>query len=310
MSKRSSPGNDKSNKKQKKEQGSLFNFFGSLSEPIDLTEDNSNDSKPASSSSSKQESIANGNANATIPKKKFAIFCDLDGVLVDFNAGVKKINRGIGADDMQSKQLWGSISRAYRFFQGLPWMEDGKKLWSTIVNDGYTPDILTGVPFVNGCREQKFIWCKRELGYAFSNRKGSIVFNHVDYASPKSKHERLLGSKRTGDNICNIITCWSKNKHCESREGRVLIDDRADLGVKWTAKGGIFIHHTDTVSTLRKMVEKGILSANVLTEFGDTGPDYKVNDVEKSEATNINTNDKTKKQKPSSSSDEVISLDD
>lgn len=193
-------------------------------------------------------------------------------------------------------------------------MEDGKKLWSAIVNDGYTPDILTGVPFVNGCREQKSTWCKRELGYAFSNSNSnpngnrSIVFNHVDYASPKSKHERLKGSKRTGDNVCNIITCWSKNKHCESREGRVLIDDRADLGVRWTAGGGIFIHHTDTVSTLRKMVEKGILSAN--TEIGDTGPDYKVNDGEKSEATNINTNDKTKKQKPSSSSDEVISLDD
>ena len=250
MSKRSS-GTNHSNKRQKKEQGSLLNFFGSSSEPIDLTEDNK----------------GNG-ANPTIAKNKFSIYCDLDGVLADFDAGVKKINRGRGADDLSMGQLWGSISNANRFFQNLPWMQDGKQLWSAIVSDGYTPDILTGVPFVTGCREQKYAWCKRELKYAFG--QDQKVFNHVDYAASKKKHERVKGSKRTGDNVVNVITCWSKKKYCESREGRVLIDDRAELGIEWVKAGGIFVHHTDTESTLRKMVELEILSANVLTLTDDS----------------------------------------
>ena len=40
---------------------------------------------------------------------------------------------------------------------------------------------------------------------------------------------------------------------------RVLIDDRADLGIKWEEKGGIFIHHTDTESTLKKLRDANII---------------------------------------------------
>lgn len=40
---------------------------------------------------------------------------------------------------------------------------------------------------------------------------------------------------------------------------RVLIDDRIELSKAWTDKGGIFIHHIDTKSTLQKLVERGIL---------------------------------------------------
>ena len=90
--------------------------------------------------------------------------------------------------------------------------------------------------------------------------------NHLDYACPKRgrKHNLIAGSKRSGNNVVNVITCWSANKHCESRPGRVLIDDRAKLGKEWTAKGGIFIHHTDTESSIQKMIEKGILPEDIL----------------------------------------------
>jgi hypothetical protein len=39
----------------------------------------------------------------------------------------------------------------------------------------------------------------------------------------------------------------------------VLIDDRQDLQQDWEAAGGIFILHTDTVSSLRQLREKGII---------------------------------------------------
>jgi hypothetical protein len=51
---------------------------------------------------------------------------------------------------------------------------------------------------------------------------------------------------------------------------RVLIDDRKDLQDDWEAAGGIFILHTDTVSSLQQLREQGIikpqLDANVHVE--------------------------------------------
>jgi hypothetical protein len=43
----------------------------------------------------------------------------------------------------------------------------------------------------------------------------------------------------------------------------VLIDDRKDLQDDWEAAGGIFILHTDTVSSLQQLREKGILKPHV-----------------------------------------------
>ena len=40
---------------------------------------------------------------------------------------------------------------------------------------------------------------------------------------------------------------------------RVLIDDRSELRAMWEKKGGIFIHHTDTKSTLLKLEKAGII---------------------------------------------------
>lgn len=39
----------------------------------------------------------------------------------------------------------------------------------------------------------------------------------------------------------------------------VLIDDRIKFKADWEAKGGIFIHHTDTTATLRQLQDHGIL---------------------------------------------------
>jgi hypothetical protein len=245
-------------KKPRKEQTSVFNFFAPSSSGaatvIDLTEqDNRSD-----------ENHVNGNIVKDAQKtRNFSIFCDLDGVLVDFNAGVKRLNKGKGVDVLARKQMWSSIARAGNFFLNLPWTTDGKVLWNKIVENGYYPSILTGIPFIKGSREQKFSWCERELKYAFDSLGKSVIFNHVDYASPKNGHERKSGSIRRGENIVNVITCWSQNKHFESGAQKVLIDDREDIGVKWTEKGGIFIHHITVEGTIAKMVEKGILTVEM-----------------------------------------------
>ena len=148
--------------------------------------------------------------------------------------------------------MWGAISKADNFYARLPWTEDGKALWEELKTHSSTPDILTGVPRSNKSRAEKFAWCKKELG---------ISVNHVDMAGKKSAHELVTGRRKNKEGVVNVITCWSRNKHCESKENHILIDDRLALKEAWEERGGIFIHHTSTERTLTTLRDKGVLES-------------------------------------------------
>lgn len=204
-----------------KHQSSLHGFFGGPSR----------ESKSSSSSATRSMS-------SEIKQQKFKVYCDLDGVLCDFEAGVRKIFGGKGPSALPPGLLWSGINRSDRFYQTLLWMPDGKELWEKISH--LNPDILTGVPGSRkSSRVEKAIWCATELG---------METNHVDYAAPKRQHEVVHGRLQKEKHIVNVITCWSKNKHYKSGPGKVLIDDTEKLMQDWVAKGGIFVLHTDTKS--------------------------------------------------------------
>jgi len=174
----------------------------------------------------------------------------LDGVLVDFEAGAKKIFNGRSSEELPPRLLWSGINRKKDFFETLPWTPDGKKLWKELLrhsDKNGLPDILTGVPRTKASRVQKFKWCEREFGV-------DIPTNHLDMAGQKMSHEIVSGVKKKG--VVNVITCWSKNKHYESSPRAVLIDDREEFSETWK---GLFIHHVNTESTLRKLREHGVL---------------------------------------------------
>jgi hypothetical protein len=134
----------------------------------------------------------------------YKIFCDLDGVLVDFDHGVKSL-----LDSHPSKlikgTMWKRIARANAFYEYLPWKSDGKKLWRAL--KPLKPDILTGVPYPKNSRVEKYNWCQRELGLD--------ELNHVDMAAGCRDHEIVNGTSRK-EGVTNIITCWSNNKYYES----------------------------------------------------------------------------------------------
>jgi len=177
-----------------------------------------------------------------------------DGVLVDFDAGVKNIFNGRSPEELNSGMMWAGISKADQFYAKLPWTSDGKSLWSKLKQLPKTPEILTGVPRSNKSRLEKVLWCKKELG---------MSCNHVDMAGKKSAHELVAGRRKNKPGVVNVITCWSKNKHYESKENHVLIDDRLSLKEAWEAQGGIFIHHTNSERTLEILQEKGMLDKTV-----------------------------------------------
>lgn len=218
----------------------------------------------------------------------YRLFVDLDGVLVDFEVGVRRLFPRHPVDrpvsDIPLQSMWAAVTRTKDFYNRLPWTSDGKELWrhvtATTNGDGrkkLLPEILTGVPRNKAAREQKYNWCKRELPLATStldNDDDNVVrVRHFDMAGPKRSHESVDGAhqRRTRSaSTINVITCWSANKHCESGPNRILIDDREKLGVEWEKRGGIFVHHTDTESTLKKLQRLGIETTSLTNHDDDT----------------------------------------
>jgi hypothetical protein len=76
----------------------------------------------------------------------------------------------------------------------------------------------------------------------------------------------VVGNGQRKEGVVNVITCWSRNKHLESGMRTVLIDDRESLARDWEMRGGIFVHHTSTKTTLKQLKELGILSDNAAQE--------------------------------------------
>mmetsp|Transcript_18668 Transcript_18668/g.53670 ORF Transcript_18668/g.53670 Transcript_18668/m.53670 type:complete len:289 (+) Transcript_18668:148-1014(+) len=220
------------------------------SSPIDLT------SSPQSSPVSKKRkaersdgttSTSSSEKDPSKQQRQYKIYCDLDGVLVDFDSGIQRVT-GSKPDQLPPYILWAKVAQDRDFYAHLGWMKDGKELWNAI--KCMNPDILTGVPTAKKARAQKAAWCEREL---------AMPTNHVDMAGTKKAHEVVSGRRSNKEGVVNVITCWSRNKHCESCRGAVLIDDRLSLQQDWVARGGIFIHHTSTKKSLSELRRLGIL---------------------------------------------------
>lgn len=180
------------------------------------------------------------------------LYCDLDGVLVDFEKGVWRTIQAVDSlkalgksykeitseevqevlktvptdptrteivalmQNMPSKRLWPAVGKNKSFWLDLEWMPDGRALWNYI--KAYHPTVLTGVSMDKNCAHYKNIWVKRELG------------DHVD-----------------------VITCFAREKLNWAGTDTLLIDDKERNCQQWASKGGAFILHTDTPSTIEQL---------------------------------------------------------
>jgi len=139
------------------------------------------------------------------------VFCDLDGVLADFEQGVvKRFHKK--PEELNTGIMWGVINKSNTFFETLPWMPKGRELWEEIKQ--YDPIILTGIPRSKRAEEQKRKWCARELGPDI-----------------------------------HVITCSTKDKPTFCITNSILIDDRPDNCHEWNLKGGKFILYDEELTS-------------------------------------------------------------
>ena len=167
------------------------------------------------------------------------IFCDLDGVLVDFNRGFKNLEEN--SDKLTPKEydkehgkhsMWKIIDpEGEKFWIRLKWTKDGRELWDYLTR--YNPIILSSPSRSKHSIPGKMEWIKRNLG--------------ITQAKPTT-------SASDWDPESRIILSSDKFKFARSKNDILIDDTRAKLD-KWTAAGGTGIFHNDATDTIRVLEE-------------------------------------------------------
>jgi hypothetical protein len=154
---------------------------------------------------------------------EYTIYCDMDGVLVDFDRGYQELT-GITtqqADSNGVEAFWAPLSKAgASFWITLKWMPDGKQLWSYIKK--YNPLLLSAPSREESSKLGKRVWVKREL--------------------PGVK----------------LILKSAERKQEYANANSILIDDREKNITQWKAAGGIGILHTSANNTIKQLQELGL----------------------------------------------------
>lgn len=167
------------------------------------------------------------------PKINYEIYCDMDGVVADFEARFEHFT-GLSPDqyraemtkkygDKQSVSMfWKLIDNeiGVRFWRGMPWMPGGKELWNYI--KPHNPTLLTAPSYHESSRIGKTLW----------------VQDHIP-GTP-------------------IVFKQAKQKSDLANPNAILIDDREDTIMSWKAKNGIGILYKTTEQAIHELKQLGI----------------------------------------------------
>lgn len=154
----------------------------------------------------------------------YTIYCDMDGVLVNFVKGYHELTGVDVSTYVQGNAaFWQPIDeRGAEWWATLEWMHDGKILWNYIKK--YTPHILSSPSRSKSSEVGKKAWCQINISGQY---KDILLY-------PRHEKQRFAG------------------------ENRILIDDLEKTIDEWNAKGGIGIHHTSAISTIRELKKLGL----------------------------------------------------
>ena len=164
------------------------------------------------------------------------IYFDMDGVLADFDRGVRELchmeaqpqngKRSAKADDM----MWDAIREIDHFYDRLELMPGAKEMFDVLYGKyGDRCEILTGIPRAERglvtAAEDKINWTRRLL-------------------SEQVKVNAVLRRQKIG--------------FCTGPEA-ILIDDRQKTIIEWRDQGGTAILHRSPEETLEELRHMGVL---------------------------------------------------
>ena len=194
------------------------------------------------------------------PTKKFRLYCDMDGVLCNFDERFMQMlnNRDFGGKQYRSEELKGIESPSdfeskmgaeefwkfideicgKKFWSEMDWTPGGSNLWNVISQ--YNPTLLTSPSRNMISRIGKRAWAKTHL----TPSPEGIIFKYS-----MNKQEQAIEDVAKGLEP-------------------ILIDDRRDIIDRWQDAGGIGIHHpkngdpSQVISRIKKLygesTEEGI----------------------------------------------------
>jgi hypothetical protein len=159
-------------------------------------------------------------------EQKYKIFCDMDGVLTNFDTRFKSINpEKLSPTQYSNKygvsKFWDTITKeGVGFWVGMEWMRDGKELWDFIKDK--QPTLLSAPSRDPSSRLGKRLWVKNNI--------------------PGTK----------------LTLASAEKKQNYSGTNKILINDRPDNITQWKSKGGIGILHTNTQDTIKQLQAYGL----------------------------------------------------
>lgn len=147
------------------------------------------------------------------------LYLDVDGVLADFDGGVRRAT-GLSPEALQKQRglggFWKALARTEGFYADLDLLPGAAEMVDRVRH--LSPILLTGLPMGNWAAPQKEIWAARHF--------------------PDLK----------------LITCMARDKWCHAKPGDVLVDDRIKARAPWEEKAsGVFIHHRSPDETLEEL---------------------------------------------------------
>lgn len=170
-------------------------------------------------------------------KNKYHIFCDMDGVLTNFEKRFKDIKsntENLSPNEYDSKHgkwsIWKLIEpEGITWWSEMEWMTDGKQLWDYIKN--HKPTILSAPSKDPDSPLGKLKWINNNLDinqkfYTINPKKWKehyrIIFNSKKYLFVRSKYD-------------------------------ILIDDTPEKVEKWRNAGGTAILHKNAKNTITEL---------------------------------------------------------
>jgi len=163
---------------------------------------------------------------------KAQIYCDMDGVLVDFVGGICALDGNASCSEREFDAYIRTRRKRFdrdhpRLFLNFPWMADGKILWNYISQYGAHVLSAHTTSWQPTSKEDKMTWIKREM-------RPLPVRIHIGLRSEK----REYAVQKDG----------TKN---------ILIDDLKQNIDEWNAAGGVGIHHKNAATTIATLKRFG-----------------------------------------------------